>query len=302
MMLFVLVTLCVGVLSHATNMCPTAGKKPLINMGVNNYVIDWLEIISGYFIPFPFAIGQCTSHSLVSSTKYYTHFCANGMIATQAFRDFNCTNPKGLPVLSQTVSKYDAGEVGFFECGGEDTYAELWAASNLTTADSACATLQHLYVGLKGCVDETEVLGKTMSVYCDPTQTIFKWFLETEPVFNSTTAMPVATTLFPVTTVPLMQTTPIAPFNLSTKFPQVNSSHLPTSTMMPFGMCDAKGYCFDWDIYSFTPCQQIVVLQGSDIAIWGKMGSCREYVSAGVRSSLALWTVMMVAIFGTLMH
>jgi len=237
---------------------------------------------------------------------YYTHVCNNGVIATQAFKDTNCTMPKGLPTMSSSADKYGAGEVGYFECDGENTYAELYVAANATTGDRACGNLQHLYIGLNGCVDEPEFLGQALSVYCDPTRTIIEWFMESpQPTgISGTTEHP--------------ETTGIPQFSSTSSTqgpPGLNVSHIPTSSMLPLSssmfpstsqeptkMCDADNYCFNWHVQRVNPCQRIANLQGTNIALWAKMGTCHYYTSAAVRSDLGLLTAMLVAIIATLAY
>ncbi|ETO12975.1 hypothetical protein RFI_24402 [Reticulomyxa filosa] len=161
-MLFFAVALCLGSLTYAIT-CPNTGETPLTNSGINNYVVDWLELIDGVTVPFPFAIGKCTAHSLVTSrqTSYY-HACSNGVMATQEFNDTQCITPIGQPKVWR-IDNQTFEEVGYFECGGYNTYVELYVASNFS-GTNVCSNLQHIFAGLNACVDQTDVLGQTFSL------------------------------------------------------------------------------------------------------------------------------------------
>lgn len=342
-MLFFVVILFLGNFCRADT-CPNAGLTPLANDGMNNYVIDWLELVDGVFIPFPFAINRCTSHSVVTTRNYF-HTCVNNVVSTQEYTDLKCTVPKGNPEISKTINYYAPGEVGYFECDGLNTYVELYVATN-ATGGNACSNLQHIFAGLNGCVDDTEVLGQRLSIYCDSKRTLFEWFVQVAQsggrseitdledynlTFSTSTSMYPSTSEYPLIpenpssssqspssssqpppvtdtkngSISGLQTSSQYPSNSelpsSSMFPNMSSSLNP-STVSPNQICGSDFYCLDWIVKSGGSCQRIATLQGTNIGVWGSMGTCQEQVSAAVGSNLALWLSAMVTIVFTLTH
>ncbi|ETO15602.1 hypothetical protein RFI_21762 [Reticulomyxa filosa] len=148
------------VFAASGTVCSNAGKDPITNDGVNNYLIAKLEG-AGQAIPFAYAMNKCTTHNVLEGGPYYRHWCQTDTEAmTQAFSDANCTKSISDPI---PVAKGSVGGVGYFECGGEDTYVKLLVGSDQKNS-GVCPKLETIYAGLGACVNTFESMQLTYSL------------------------------------------------------------------------------------------------------------------------------------------
>jgi len=148
-----------GVANGQKSSCPLLGTTPATQSGTNNYVIDYFFGVLVY----PYAMGQCTSTSFVSGS-YSMYTChQNGTkwyVMREDYTTSSCTASKGKlgAVWHQGESTF--GNIGYFECGGVDSYAEIKVAL------SACSGLETTFGGLGGCALNSP---KLIQYFCNDT-------------------------------------------------------------------------------------------------------------------------------------
>jgi hypothetical protein len=139
--------------------CET-GYTPLVQDGTHNYVIDLFTAA----VPFPFAIGQCTSTGVTDLT-FFKYTCDKNNdnkweVTKLEYTSSSCsgtgTNPE-----TWVEGDSDPGEVGYFVCDASNTYVKVKVA-----LDTACASAKTVYAGLKACVNFNPYQIKT---YCGTT-------------------------------------------------------------------------------------------------------------------------------------
>jgi len=241
------------------NVCPNAGQTPLTNLGVNNYVIDWLYFSVEDAIAFPYAIGQCTSHSLGTSDFYYIHTCVKGQAQTQRYTDSGCNSATG---DAYTGTSNNPDGVGYYECGGSDTYAQIGMG---VTDGSSCPSLTTIYAGLSGCTDSIEKNVADFAIYCDSSQqtATIQWFISALANAKSGSQKwglapdsvdDVHTSPFPIISAESSTPIPIISATTSTS-PSIPIISATSSTSPPVGSCTSAYYCFDSTIT--TSCQAV---------------------------------------------
>jgi len=270
----------------SNTICSEVGEIPPYNNGMNNYVVGQLEIFSQVFLTFPFAIGQCTSHSIVTSDvgPYFTHTCTSSSeLTTEQFTDSKCST--NAVSTTKTESNSNVGEVGYFQCSGDDTYAELSLATGIgqNSGDTACSNLQTIYAGLNGCMDNIQGLGEMLSVYCNSTIAIIEWFSESLTANGRNNW--VIENMWPESSENPMTTTEVNP-----GIPSTTSSD----------QCDSKFFCNSWPLRNNGECNNVVISQQN--LLWGSMLSCTGTTGDGntkdaTRIYLTLWTGLIAAIF-----
>jgi len=164
--------------SRGDVVCKESGQQVSSNEGVNNYYIDTLQY-KGFGIPFAYAMNQCTAHSVdAKNNVYYMHSCNNdGTMTTQIFTDPSCAKSSfQSSTVSKLASTYPVGEAGYFECGGDDTFAMLYLS---LSENNGCNNLQTIYAGLGACVDASDDFDLAYSVYCQTSESIFEFFTST---------------------------------------------------------------------------------------------------------------------------
>lgn len=171
-MLAVAIGLLLGlVVKGDDSLCPNKGTDPKTNGGVNNYIIDSLDLSGGVSIPFPYAMSQCTAHSVVSGKMYYIHSCdSSGNAYTEEFRDSGCQTSNG----KKAVSLGNTDQIGYYQCGGSDTYAQLSLGD--PTASSCPTSLETVYAGLGACTNAVSETGVDFQFYCDTNSALVQWF------------------------------------------------------------------------------------------------------------------------------
>jgi hypothetical protein len=257
----------------SSSICPDVGKTPPTNGGVNNFYIQELELSTKIQIAFPFAIGQCTTHMIDKVGSFYIHTCTDqNIISTQEYTDYTCSTTVGSPVLSMTADNYNAGEVGYFECGGDSTYALLYISTG-AQGDIACGTggQQNVYAGLKGCIDDISWLGQMLSIYCDSSQAVLEWYSDLQVITGRDDLEMISSSQSPIT----------------------------PSTTLSSNACDGKYYCNDWAIPAgkIGTCYNITSLPNN--WLWGAMLKCTGTPSTSKDATTAivtLWTGLVAVI------
>jgi len=173
--------LLIGQVAKAQTMtCPLLGSEPLEQMNKSNYVIDLFSNL----MSFTYAIDQCTATSLVSTGFWYKYTCgkSNGVwsVTKTEYSDNNCTKSKKT-IDDWTEGEIMEGNVGYFECTGENNYAKVNLSSN-----STCTNSQVVYAGLGGCTSNGAMLTQ---FYCDQNQALIQLYLDLVSVNNATMSM-----------------------------------------------------------------------------------------------------------------
>jgi len=166
-----------GVSGQAT--CVTG--TPKAQAGTNNYAVDTFADI----LVFTYAINQCTATGLTvaSWVKYTCEEDAEGMwsVKKSTYTTNACT---GTATEEETWEQdgSDAGQVGYFKCDGDDTYAHV-----KISADDTCTVSESVYGGLAGCAEN---LYTTLDAkfYCDSTSALVQLF-RNPTIYNLTGEM-----------------------------------------------------------------------------------------------------------------
>jgi len=280
--------------AHNSEQCTNSNSAPATNSGTNNYVIDLLSGFMGVTIPFPYAIGQCTSHSLESTnTLYYIHTCtADGKVSTKEYQDSSCTTSTGNSMVSNTIDMYQAGHLGYFQCSGQNTYSLMYLVAASGASKSVCSTLQPIYAGLGPCVDAFGHFGLLFSTYCDSTQTLMEWFVGSQ---METTMNPSSTEMYSSSTTELGMGESSTTDMVSSS--TMNPDHTPIT-------CDAAHYCYDLSVPMQGECAILINSEDGEMGLFGYTAKCTATSSSGggggntdtkaaVRSSVfALWFAM----------
>jgi len=133
-----------------TSQCPLSGQIPDVQAGFN-YVVDYLTIDSeGDTLIFSYPLDVCTATSIVNP-NYFQYTCSDSNGVTQLtktqYTDSNClTSIKVADVWIQGANA--EGDIGYFECGGQDGYLELVVSDS---GDCTTGNTQTVLVGLGSC-------------------------------------------------------------------------------------------------------------------------------------------------------
>jgi len=233
-----LLTVAIGLLfgyANADNMCPNKGDTPLANGGTNNYVIDWLYLSVDDFISFPYAINQCTSHSLASSGVWFMHTCVKGQAFTQQFSDSGC---KTAASEATQVTSGNADWYGYYECNGLDTYAQL-GLGVVDPSQTSCPPLTTVYAGLAGCTDAISQNVADFSMYCDSSQQTVdvQWFVSALANAKSSKHGSKMLTFASGSSSGELQSSAIPVHPVTTSDGPVTTQYV--------GVCNSDNYCFD---------------------------------------------------------
>jgi len=283
---------------NANTVCSALGEEPPYNDGTNNYAIAPLELLTQLNIDFPYAIGQCTSHSIATTGgPYYIHTCTDsGLLSTQQYSDSACSQVVGKAVESNSADQYSVGETGFYLCGGDNTFVELSIATGTSAdGDKACSNLQTIFGGLNGCMDNIQTFGQMLSIYCNSTVAILEWFSDVSVVNGRNDLDEFISSGFPQSSQNAITTTATENINTGTGV----GPSIPSTTSTNPG-CPSKSYCNDWPVPNNGECNSVVISQPN--LLWGSMIKCTGTTGEGntkdaTRIYLTLWTGLVAAIF-----
>jgi hypothetical protein len=150
------------------------GEVPEIQSGINNFVIDMLDNF-----PFPFALKQCTSTSLLPTSKWHRYECnidvnnpGMSTVVKTEYNDAACSN-LGLIVEQFFGSNTTEGEIGYFDCSGSDTYIEIELS-----LDPQCQDPVTVYGALGSCanfMNSSSSLSQ-WNLYCNEDEAVMQIF------------------------------------------------------------------------------------------------------------------------------
>jgi len=220
--------------------CPLHGKQPPTLTGTHNYVID--SFTSGTF---PYAINQCTSTSIISTSKWYMYMCvqtsSGWMVMKKSYSNQNCTGT-GTLVTTWTPKNYTNSVQGvdnkIFECSGVNSFAKLHISLS-----SDCSSSTTVYVGLAGCTASSA--GTTQFEFFCNSSVAFVEFFRTANVSSlnqttpSTTKLNMSSTLLNTIISNISLTS-----NMSTTYYETTTG-LKNSSKIE-GACLMKDYCEAW--------------------------------------------------------
>jgi hypothetical protein len=94
-----------------------------------NYIIDYFEISAGETIVNAYPLNECTLISLINKYKYSTFTCdaltGNTIIIQEFYEASDCSSGSNNSTLRRLISidnTLDVGDVGTFNCNGEDNF------------------------------------------------------------------------------------------------------------------------------------------------------------------------------------
>jgi hypothetical protein len=152
-----------------SSMCPLYGNAAEVNEGMNNYVVDFFANA----LLFAYAIDQCTATDFVPGVAYKYECNYNDSmwsVIKRSYSNNKCTgSPSSVDIIPEDSSS--AGLPGYFECGGENTYAKL-----KLSLSNDCSGAQIVYSGLNGCLLNQPLFNQ---LYCNSENALVQFYLNT---------------------------------------------------------------------------------------------------------------------------
>jgi len=215
--------------------CSLLGQRPDMQAGMNNYVIDWMGRL-----PFPYALNQCTITNASSTYAWAKYTCTENMknkTWTVTKTEYNTPLCSSVGVKKQVweEDKVHVGMIGYFECGGNNTYAKLALSST-----DQCVVSSYLYAGLGGCVSKMPMHMK-LDVICNDTSAVFQMYMDDNS--DNDTSSEYSSTF--------MASSSMIPYNETTK------------------ICDVKDFCTKM-VVSKGKCRFL----NTDMPVFAQMEEC----------------------------
>jgi hypothetical protein len=237
------------------------GINPPMNNGTHNYVMD---SFSGS--TFPFAIGQCTSTSVVSSSVRYKYTCnkiGTGWTVTKRQYANKICNGTGTLVTTWTSKNATSGTYGssqMYECDGVNSYVEL----QISLSDD-CSGGATVYAALGACTS-TSTGTTQFEFFCNNTVALSNFYLTTNvSSLNQTTHKP--------SVVSTLLNTILANYSYyNTTYYETTLAARNASNLL----CFSKDYCEVWTMPS-GECSlaNTTAFRNAPASVYGKFLSCQ---------------------------